>query len=218
MPTYNEEYEALWNDMITILDNGKAIREQYPHNGWTPSPEYNQWLEHVYLPWSIRFNELHDLVTQAKQQLFVAEVKADIKKNRPVEPKDMAVTICPEENTHHECLFDIIRRIQDEPHIISGKYCLEQRSKIGEEEKGWHLHLYIQTNVAPTKLKQYILQRLHKRPSINSFVDVHKVYNSAWLNKYMHGEKGSDPDKRAKCEKDVLLREKYGLELIYDIK
>lgn len=217
MITYREEYEALWNDMHRLHAEGNKIREDNPNNGLIPSPEYSHWLENVYVPWYKRFYELYDLVTQAKQQLFIAEVKADIKKNKPVEPKDMAVTICPEESTHHECLFDIIRRIQDEPHIISGKYCLEQRSKIGEEEKGWHLHLYIQTNVAPTKLKQYILQRLHKRPTINAFVDVHKVYNSAWLTKYMHGEKGSDQDKKDKCEKDKVLRQQYNLQLIYDL-
>lgn len=213
MTTYSEELATLRHQFVELYD-----QVYYPGPLQHRRPEWSQEVSDKLNAMNFRMTHLLDLVTTAKEQLFIAEVKADIKKNKPAQPKDMAVTICPEQATHHECLFDIIRRIQDEPHIISGKYCLEQRSTIEEEEKGWHLHLYLQTTVAPTKLKQYISQRLNKRPIISAFIDVNKCYNSAWLTKYMHGEKGDDPSKRAKSDKDVILRQKYNLQAIYDFK
>lgn len=213
MTTYHEELEMLQRHFVALYD---II--YYPGPSQQKTPEWSQLDSDELNHMNKRIVHLQDLITTAKEQLFIAEVKADIKKNKPAQPKDMAVTICPEEATYHECLFDIIRRIQNEPHIISGKYCLEQRSKEEEKEKGWHLHLYIQTHVKPSKLHQYITQRLNKRPSINAFVVVKPCFNSAWEQNYMRGYKGDDDDKKAKCEKDKVLRQKYNLQDIYDLK
>lgn len=213
MTTYSEELAQLRQDFVELYDS-----VYYSGSSQQKKPEWSHEVSDKLNAMNFRMTHLLDLVTTAKEQLFIAEVKADIKKNKPAQPKDMAVTICPEESSYHQCLFDIIRRIQDEPHIVSGKYCLEQRSKEEEKEKGWHLHLYIQTHIKPSKLHQYITQRLNKRPTVNAFVVVKPCFNSAWEQNYMRGYKGDDLDKKAKCDKDKILRQQYQLQDIYDLK
>lgn len=174
----------------------------------------------LYYAYQEEILHLQQLRQRARDQVIIEEEKRVFRASLEKEMKDykVAVTICPEDSHSHTLLFDIIDRIREIREILSGSFVVEQRSKGLEEEKGWHLHMSLNTNVNPSRVRQFINQKLKRKPNISAFVLTTKQYNDDWEERYMKGIKGTNADKDEKVQKDIILRAKYGLKPIYDFR
>lgn len=146
---------------------------------------------------------------EAERQIFIREYKQELIKTRPNEVSKVAITVCPEVSDKHDVLYEILKIIDTIKPIVDYIAVMEQRSEKEEPEKGWHLHLSADSTYAPSKVRQFIVQKLKSR-NIESFVLVKKQYNSLWLENYMKGDK-HNVLKNLKVEKDRILRLKYNI-------
>lgn len=127
--------------------------------------------------------------------------------------KNIALTICPSEGDHHTML-RIASIVANVKTVQGGKFVIEQRSEPGQDPYGWHLHFYIQSMDAPSKVKQHVQQKLESRKLKCTYWAT--PANDTWLNKYMTGDKG-DPKKDLKTKQDKILREQLDLADMYDL-
>lgn len=151
----------------------------------------------------------------ANRQIATAVAKAQILAAVPkvFKANSIALTVCPDSGDHQTMLqiADIVASVSA---VQGGKYVIEQRSKPGETPFGWHLHFMIQCTYAPSKIKQFVQQKLASRGYVATYYATQADAN--WLNKYMSGSKGNK-DKDAKVQQDRALRQQLGLQDIYDI-
>lgn len=181
--------------------------DEYPELGKVP--RYH--MDHVEL-----FRECEELqrcdlwAQQARQQMFVAAEKAAVKAAKPAEysAKKVALTVCPANGTPEMCM-SIIEIVRSCKWLLSGSTAVvEQRSKPGEEPHGWHLHFTIKTTYAPTKIRQFVQQKLASRDYVATYYAT--PANAGWEQRYMRGVKGT-PEKDLKVAQDRILRPKYGI-------
>lgn len=153
----------------------------------------------------------HDANRQIATTIAKAQILAAVPK--VYKANNIALTVCPDSGDHQTMLqiADIVASVSA---VHGGKYVIEQRSKPGENPYGWHLHFMIQTTYAPSKLKQFVQQKLASRGYVATYYATQA--DSNWLTKYMSGAKGNS-DKDQKVNQDRLLRQQYGLQDIYDI-
>lgn len=149
---------------------------------------------------------------QAETQVRVAEIKKTMQSPKEYSIGRLAITICPESGDHNTMLFimEVVKTVSCIPH---GSFVLEQRSEGDEEPYGWHIHATADSTYAPSKVKQFVLQKLKAR-GYNAFVCVKKCYNDAWEENYIKGNK-FNALKDKKVLKDKELRLKYNLQDIY---
>lgn len=174
----------------------------------------------LYVSYKEEIVHLQSLRQRARDQVIIEEEKRAFRAEQEKEMKDykVAVTICPEDGHSHTLLFDIIDRIKEIREILSGSFVVEQRSKGLEEERGWHIHMSVNACVNPSRVRQFINQKLKRKPKISAFVLTTKQYNNDWEERYMKGVKGQNVDKEEKAQKDIILRAKYGLKPMYDFR
>lgn len=158
---------------------------------------------------------------QAEQQLFVADYKKELLALKPktYDDKYVAVTLCPPpeySDTHHHLFIfmDVIKSISA---VKSIKYVFEQRSKDDEQEYGWHIHMSICTSYAPSKLHQFIRQKLEskKYKFMWKIALLCRPDDGGFKNKYILGEK-TDSTKKPLMIKDKILRERYNIEHAFE--
>lgn len=158
-----------------------------------------------------KVEELSSWQKQAERQVFVQEAVALLKKGvEKVQPlKDVAVTICPQEGT-----LEAVQRIAALVTTLTcmkngGHYVFEQRSDCAPAH-GWHIHMNVKTVFRPSKIHQYITQKLSAAKSHTSFI-VCKQADAKWLTHYMRGVKG-DTSKDPKSAYDKVVRRELNLQ------
>lgn len=151
----------------------------------------------------------------AHRQIATAVAKAQILAAAPkvFKANNIALTVCPDSGDA-QTMIQIASIVADVSAVQSGKYVIEQRSKPGEDPYGWHLHFYIQTTYAPSKIKQFVQQKLASRGYVAIYYATPADEN--WLKKYMSGSKGQN-EKNLKVKQDRILRQQMGLQDIYDM-
>lgn len=152
----------------------------------------------------------------AHRQIATTVAKAQVLASIPqkYEVQSIALTICPDQG-NHETMLEIARIVATLKAIESGKFVIEQRSKGEEDPYGWHLHFNIVTTYPPSKIKQFVQQKLASRNYVATYYATKSDKN--WLERYMSGSKGNE-DKTKKVQKDKLLRTQLGLQDIYELK
>lgn len=152
----------------------------------------------------------------ANRQIATAVAKAQILASVPkvFKANSIALTVCPDSGDH-ETMLQIAKIVASVSAVQGGKYVIEQRSKPGEEPHGWHLHFMIQTTYAPSKLKQFVQQKVARRGYVATYYAT--PANDRWLSNYMEGNK-FNAEKDLKVKQDRILRAKYGLQDVYDLK
>jgi len=180
------EYEQLYTDVEFALIN-QRIEEWAEKERWE-----------------------HDAV----RQLYIADVKKDIRTKDPVirEEKPVALSISPDKSTPQICL-SIAAIVTGMSSALSGFYVIEQRRVEGEEPDGWHLHFYIMSKYAPSKVKQYASQKIKSAKYTATYWATPADDN--WKNKYMKGMKG-DAAKDPMVAYDRILRKQLGLQEVYE--
>lgn len=153
------------------------------------------------------YETLKQYHTEANRSLIVCQMKKEIASSLPKKEKLVAVTICPEDNNLETCK-SIIEVVKTVTAVHSMDYVFEQRSIPGEEPKGWHLHLNIHTLAAPSKIAQFINQKLKPR-GYSAWIKA-KPADDNWKNKYMSGIKGC-ADKDLKVAQDRIIRAQLGM-------
>lgn len=148
---------------------------------------------------------------EADRQMFIKEYKASLKKDTVYELQKIALTVCPDEpeSSTHEILYRILDIIRTLSSVQDFRAVMEQRSEDNEPERGWHLHLSVDTTYPPSKVRQFLLQKL-KTNKICALVFATKQYNSKWEENYMDGNK-YNVGKNKKVLKDRVLRENYAI-------
>lgn len=161
----------------------------------------------------LQLQPYYDCQQEARRQVCIAQAKKVILEKAPqiFDVKTFAITVCPESCETHFILNDIAKLINSAGCVLSNKYVYEQRSKIGEPEKGWHIHCYVQTTYRQSKLKQFIQQKLKK---ISHILDVRPA-DTRYLTHYMAGDKGT-VDKTDKVARDRQLRKTYGIPELHE--
>lgn len=175
---------------------------------------YSQEQEKIMFEACEKLNEALRWFEDAKRQIFISEAKDEIKATKPKEYKLklVALTICPDRGDHNTML-EIMEIVKDTSCMkTGGKFVIEQRSKVGEDPYGWHIHLVVNTTYAPSRIKQYVQQRLASRGYVATYYAT--PADSRWEKKYMAGDKGN-ADKALKVKKDKILREQLGLQNMY---
>lgn len=127
--------------------------------------------------------------------------------------KNVALTVCPAEGDHLTML-RIAAVVANVTVVQGGKFVIEQRSEPGQQPYGWHLHFYIQTQEAPSKVKQHVQQKLASRKYKCTYWATPADEN--WLNRYMSGDKGEEKD--LKVKQDRILREQLDIAPMYDLE
>lgn len=153
-----------------------------------------------------RYNEYRN---DAERQVTIAKFKQEYKE--PPKEKRIALTICPESHNTYHVLDKIVELIKSCTCVKGGKYVYEQRSEGDEPEYGWHIHLVVDSEYAPSKVKQFVQQKLKTKGINATYYATHA--DSKWETNYMEGQKFND-EKNKKVLKDAILREKYNLEKI----
>lgn len=148
-------------------------------------------------------NEAVRQATTAKFRLVYKEPEPD---------KRIALTICPESHNTYHILDKIVVLVKSCTAIKGGKYVYEQRSEGDEPEYGWHIHLVVDSDYPPSKVRQFVQQKL-KSKGINATYWATRA-DDKWEKNYMEGDK-HDKTKVGKVKKDAILRDKYGLQKIY---
>lgn len=151
----------------------------------------------------------------AHRQVATAVAKCQILASIPkvLKNKHIALTICPKD-ANPELLLQIADIVSTAKCVHAGKFVIEQRSVPGEQPYGWHMHLYIETDKAPSTVKQKVQKMLDTRKIQATYWAT--PANENWLKNYMQGTKG-DPEKDLKVKQDRILRSQMGLQDIYDI-
>lgn len=155
-------------------------------------------------------------IKEAERQVFVQEVKKQLQTKKPeaYDNKMVALTINPPPEyatpEHLKIFIDIVKSVSA---VKSGAYVYEQRSQGDEEEQGWHLHFSINTTYAPSKLKQFVKQKMESRGYKVAYWATPD--DGGFRDRYMKGSK-NHASKDPKVKKDFILREKYGLEHFYE--
>lgn len=154
-----------------------------------------------------------EYMEEARRQLFITQAKKLILEHTPksFDVKTFALTVCPESSEDHRILDEIAKLVNSISAVLTSKYVYEQRSKVGENTYGWHVHFYIQTTYRLSKLKQFAQQKLKK---ISHILDVRPA-DERYLTRYMAGDK-NDSDKNLKVDKDRILRAQLGLQAMYE--
>lgn len=167
----------------------------------------------LYLDLTWEMAPYDDAISDARRQVLLCQAKKMILEQTPqvFDVKTFAITVCPESCETHFILNDIAKLINSAGCVLSNKYVYEQRSKIGEPEKGWHIHCYVQTTYRQSKLKQFIQQKLKK---ISHILDVRPA-DTRYLTHYMAGDKGT-VDKTDKVARDRELRKTHGIQELYE--
>lgn len=171
-----------------------------------------------------KVHERQNWTQQAVQSIFVAEKKKELLSGKRLtyENKMVAITLCPPpEDSNPAELQKIILYITSisKKSIAKWFYTFEQRSIIGEEEHGWHLHLSVDTTYAPSKIHQFLKQKLESK----GYKYIWKVAlvcthdDGKFREEYMKGIK-NHKDKDCKVEQDLLLRQRYNLQNYYLIE
>lgn len=151
--------------------------------------------------------------TEAQKQVQTSVFRGE---HKPVRTsKQVALTICPQEHTTHTTLVRIMEHVRTLTVYTAISYCFEQRSEGDEPEYGWHVHMVVTTDYAPSKVKQFVQQKLSRAGITATYYATRADEN--WYLHYMQGEK-HDPKKEKKVMKDTVLRERYNLQKIYEIK
>lgn len=152
----------------------------------------------------------------AHRQIATAVAKAQILAAVPQTFKisNVALTLCPDHGDH-ETMLQIAKIVDSVSCVLGGKYVIEQRSEPGAEPYGWHLHFMIQTTYAPSRVKQYVQQAVSARGYVATYWAT--PADERWHTNYMEGNK-FDEKKDLKVKQDRILRAKYGLQDIYDLK
>lgn len=152
----------------------------------------------------------------ASRQVEIAAAKAQILASIPkvFKANNIALTVCPDSGDALTML-QVAQIVASVSAVHGGKYVIEQRSKPGEDPYGWHIHFMIQCTYAPSKIKQFVQQKLASRGYVATYYATPADEN--WLKKYMSGAKG-DAEKDLKVQQDIILRRQLGIEDIYDIQ
>ena len=170
---------------------------------------HGQVLEDFYLEYQAYISSVaryNSYKVEAERQVTVQNFRKEFA--GPVIRKRVALTICPEQHTTYHILDKVIELVKSCTAISGGKYVYEQRSEDDENEYGWHVHLVVDSDYRPSKVKQFVQQKL-KTKGINA--TYYATYaDSKWETNYMEGKK-FDKKKDKKVAKDALLRAKYGL-------
>lgn len=151
----------------------------------------------------------------AKRQIATNLAKAQVLASVPkvFKANYVALTVCPDQGDHMTML-SIANIVANISAVSSGKFVVEQRSKPGETPYGWHLHFMIQCTYAPSKIKQFVQQKLASRGYTCTYYATKADEN--WLNQYMSGSKGNS-DKDQKVAQDRILRREYDMQDMYDL-
>lgn len=170
--------------------------------------------------------QLDEWKEDARRQLVIAQAKKELMKTMPKEDfpvRRVALNISPQDHeTHHKCMevakiisgMKFAKKKDKEPVVISGSYVIEQRSKDPEPPHGFHLHFNIFTKFPPSKVRQYVEQRL-KTMKVTACV-IAREANERWETMYMAGEK-DDLEKNEKAKYDVVVRQLLGLQNKYEL-
>lgn len=210
-PTVPIDYTLL--RVVDIDEDGKLftrVEKDYQY-GW-PESWWNE-LQRI----SSECEEKARWYKEAQRQVYVQEVKKELQKKttpQEYESKMVALTLNPPPDystvEYLQIFVDIVKSVSA---VLSGAYVFEQRSQGSEQEHGWHLHFSINTTYAPSKVKQFVKQKLESRGYKMQMWATPD--DGGFRNKYMHGVK-NHASKDPKVRKDFELREKYGLEHFYE--
>lgn len=151
----------------------------------------------------------------ANRQIATAVAKAQVLASVPkvFSAKHVALTVCPDQGDA-QTMLQIAQVVSSVSAVQGGKYVIEQRSKPGETPYGWHLHFYITTTYAPSKLRQFVQQKLSSRGYVATYYATSADEN--WLKKYMSGSKGNS-EKDQKVAYDRILRSQSNIPDILEI-
>lgn len=151
---------------------------------------------------------------EAKRQVFIADAKTVLRKKVPKEVTEhtVALNISPANATPEMCL-SIAEIVKSLTCSLGGYYVIEQRSKDPDPPQGWHLHFYLRTTYAPSKVIQFAKQKITRKDYVATY-DC-KRCDENFLNKYMRGIKGN-PEKDLKASYDRVIRPRYGLQDMYE--
>lgn len=166
-----------------------------------------------YIAWQNSTRLYEQSRAEAQRQYRVSMFRAGLKTEKA--SKQVALTICPQEHTTHTTLLRVMELVKTLTVYTAISYCFEQRSEDDEPEYGWHVHMVVSTDYAPSKVKQFVQQKL-TRAGITATYYATKA-DENWYLHYMQGQK-HDPKKEKKVMKDTVLRERYNLQKIYEIK
>ena len=100
-----------------------------------------------------------------------------------------------------------IEHITNSKYIEEAIYCLEQRSEADQEPYGWHIHILMKTSQPKCKIIDKIHKCFKNYITARNYVDVTKPNENS--EKYLKGQKIEA--KMKKVEKDIKLREKWGI-------
>lgn len=154
---------------------------------------------------------------QAERQVFVQEavkvLQAAVEKTQAL--RDVAVTVCPQSGTLESCQAIMALLLTLTCFKGGGIYVFEQRSEQAPAH-GWHIHVNLKSKYPPSKVQQYITQKLSAAKSLISFSQC-KSADAKWLTHYMLGMgKGKgDSSKLGKSAYDKVLRKELGLQDSY---
>lgn len=154
---------------------------------------------------------------QAKQQLFISQVKEDIRAQQPKHFSEglVAVTIRPEDGSLTTCQ-EIVERLKKIKAVQRMVYVFEQKGEDPEgDPHGWHIHASVKTTYTPSHIKTYIAQVTFKKKKDTIVCSVHTTKaDYRWEQNYMKGDKHMK-SKEAACRCDVIFRERYSLDPYY---
>jgi len=156
--------------------------------------------------------EKEEWLKQAERQVFVADAVKELRKAKPVERavKNVAVTICPQEGTLVSVKQCIALALPLSCMKEGGTYVFEQRSETAPAS-GWHIHMNVKTTYPPSKVKQYLEQKIRK--NVSCYIVV-KPADEKWATLYMQGIK-KDLTKDGKAAYDKIVRPLEGLQELY---
>lgn len=205
MPTLHPFLFEAWKEYVAVIT---AL----------PRPTSKEFTEEHYLKTLMAFDsflEKERWFKQAQTQQEVSNIRKDLKASAPFKVGRYAITICPQSGDYNT-LLQIMGLVTQITALPAGTYVIEQRSEGDEEPYGWHVHATYDSTYAPSKVKQFIYQKLkpHGWHRDNCRLYIKKCYNNAWEENYIRGNK-FDASKDRKVLKDKELRLKYNLQDIY---
>lgn len=161
---------------------------------------------------ALRADKIHQ---DARRQVELSIAKAQILASIPkvFKANSIALTVCPETGDHLTML-QIASIVANISAVSDGKFVIEQRSKPGEQPYGWHLHFLIQCTYAPSKIKQFVQQKLASRGYTCTYYATKA--DERWLKNYMSGSKGN-AEKDQKVQQDRILRKQLELQDMYEL-